>query len=117
MRALAVRAVYVQEHPNVRIRIPSQPFVRMLNSLDWTDRNKAGFALIHLSQKRDVALLKSLRKEALPALIEMAHWTRSGYGQPAFVLLGRMVGLSDEAIFTAWQQGDYAKVLNAVQGS
>ncbi len=117
MRALAVRAVYLQDHPNVHVHIPSLPFVRLLNSLDWTDRNKAGFALIQLSRKRDVALLKSLRKEALPALIEMAHWTRSGYGQPAFVLLGRMVGLSDEAIFTAWQQGDYAKVLTAIRGS
>jgi len=117
MRALAVRAVYVQDHPNVRIHIPSQPFVRMLNSLDWTDRNKAGFALIQLSRKRDATLLRSLRKEALPALLDMAHWTRSGYGQPAFVLLGRMVGLSDEAIVTAWKQGAYGKVLNVIQDS
>lgn len=113
MRALAVRATYVQNNPNSKIKIPFDPFVRMLTSLDWTDRNKAGFALIQLSLHRDTALLKSLRKDALPALLDMAHWTRSGYGQPAFILLGRIAGLSDEVIMTSWQNHDYAKVMNA----
>ncbi len=115
MRALAVRAIYAQNTPNVRLRIPFVPFIRLLNSLDWTDRNKSLFALLELSQKRDHALLKSLREEALPTLIEMAHWKRSGYGQPAFILLGRIGGLSDGATATAWQQSDYAQVLAAVQ--
>jgi hypothetical protein len=83
----------------------------MLYSLDWTDRNKACFALLQLSEKREPALFNALLKEAVPALKEMAHWTQSGYGQPAFIILGRMHGLSDAAIFTAWQEADYAKVL------
>lgn len=117
MRALAVRETYVQSNPASRIKIPYLPFIRLLKSFDWTDRNKAGFALIQLSQHRDVALLKSLRKEALPELLEMAKWKESGYGQIYFILLGRMVGLSDDAIYTAWKQGDYGKVFSAIQNS
>jgi hypothetical protein len=116
MRSLAVRAIAEQNRPQSEIKIPYEPFVRLLNSLDWTDRNKACFALLQLSEKHDPAFFKSLRKEALPALKEMAHWTKSGYGQPAFIILGRMNGLSDAAILKAWQEEDYATVTGADGG-
>ncbi len=46
----------------------------MLNSLEWTDRNKSALVLEELTRKRDTALLKLLRERAVPALVEMARW-------------------------------------------
>ena len=111
MRALAVRATSEKSQTESRVTIPYQPFIRLLSSLDWTDRNKSLFALLQISEKHDPAFFKSLRKEALPALKEMSHWNRSEYGLPAFIILGRMNGFSEPAIRTAWQNDDYTKVL------
>ena len=117
MRALAVRALYLKTHPRYHVTIPYEPFVRMLNSLDWTDRNKACFALLQLSETHDQALFKSLRKDAVPALKEMSHWRKSGYGEAPFFILGRMNGLSEASILKAWNDEDYAKVIGATSGS
>jgi hypothetical protein len=40
-------------------------------------------------------------KETMPGLVEMARW-KSGDAKPAYVLLGRVAGLSDEQIKEGW---------------
>jgi hypothetical protein len=104
MRALWVMAEYAQQHSQLHIEIPTQPFIAMLNSIEWTDRNKSLFVLAQLTEKRDPAILADLRKQALPSLVEMAHWKARGHAQPAFFILGRLGGLSEEEIKSAWDR-------------
>lgn len=53
MRALKVLALFAMNSPQARIRIPWRPFVEMLNSVVWTDRNKASLAVLQLTEKRN----------------------------------------------------------------
>ena len=92
---------------------PVQPFIGLLNSPVWTDRNKASFALAELSERRDPKLLGKLQREALAALIEMAHWKSGGHAKPALMILGRIGGQSDDAIQAAWTRGEREGIINA----
>ena len=110
-RALMILAMYAQQSPQSGISIPWQPFVAMLSSLDWTDRNKAGALLMQLSASRDPSLLNALRRHALPELIEMARWKLLTYATPSLTILGRMAGIRDEAIQAAIDRGDRDAIL------
>ena len=59
------------------------------------------------------SLLARLRKEALVPLVEMARWKSEGHAQPAFVLLGRIAGYSDDAANAAWDRGERELVISA----
>jgi hypothetical protein len=74
MLALAVIAAHAAGEPQLGIHVPPEPFVDLLNSPFWTDRNKAVFTLVALSQTHDPALLTALRNRALTSLVEMARW-------------------------------------------
>jgi hypothetical protein len=113
MRALAVIAGFAAASPDRGIRVPYEPFVDLLNSPFWTDRNKASFALEELSTKRDPPLLGALRARALPALVEMARWKSDGHAGAAFFLLGRIGGLSEDEIQAAWKQRDRETIIRA----
>ena len=100
-RALGVMAEYANSNPGIGLKIPGATFVQMLNSLVWTDRNKALFVLMPLTdQHRDPVLLQQLKKEALTSLIEMAKWKDPGHTYPAYALLGRIAGFDNEQITT-----------------
>ncbi len=114
MRALGVLAVFAREHTAKRIRIPMQPFVRMLNSIEWTDRNKSSLALDRLTARHDSAILSILRRSALPAPVEMARWTSPGHALASFTLLGRVGNFSEEEIRKAWDSGDRESLIRAV---
>ena len=113
MRALAVIAEFAGGSPDRGVRVPYEPFVDLLSSPFWTDRNKASFALEELSTKRDPQLLQTLRAQALPALVEMARWKSDGHAGAAFFLLGRIGGLSEDEIRAAWERRDREAVIRA----
>jgi hypothetical protein len=69
MRALAVIARAASAAPQ-RMPIPVEPFIGLLDSPVWTDRNKASLALVSLSERRDPALLTTLRHRALGPLVD-----------------------------------------------
>jgi hypothetical protein len=94
-------------------RIPYEPFVQMLNSPVWTDRNKSSAALQELSARRDPELLRTLRATAFDSLAEMARWKVKGHALSAFTILGRIAGLSEDAILQAWERGDRQRVIDA----
>jgi len=112
-RALWVMAAYSQRSPENSIRIPYDPFVDMLNSVEWTDRNKSSAALMELTAGRDPALLSLLGKRALASLVEMARWKSQGHAQPAFFILGRIGGFSDDELWRAWSRGDREPIIRA----
>ena len=110
MRALGVIAA---ASPGQRLRIPIEPFIDLMNSPEWTDRNKASFALVELSQSRNPQLLATLRSRAIVALVEMARWKSRGHAMPALMILGRIGGQSDEEVEAAWERGERESVINA----
>jgi hypothetical protein len=114
MRALGVLASFAQLSPKQHIKVPVTPFIKMLNSLVWTDRNKSSSALDHLTEKRNPAVLSQLRKEALPALIEMARWKSPGHAGGAFFILGRCGNLSEEEILKDWASGNREILIDKV---
>jgi HEAT repeats len=111
MRALMVFAEATALRPAVHV--PFAPFVPLLRSLAWSDRNKASGALFALSRNRDPRLLAALRSEAVEPLVEMARWRSEGHATAAFYLLGRTAGYSEEAIQAAWSAGDRETVIKA----
>jgi len=113
MRALALIAALASATPELKIRVPTRPFVPLLNSPVWTDRNKASMALMALSANRDPELIASLREHALASLIEMARWRSEGHAAAGLWLLGRIGGLSEDAIQAAWSRGDREAAIDA----
>ena len=113
MRALLVFADMLPGASRSVLRVPEQPFIKLLHSPVWSDRNKASGALAALSADRDPELLATLREQALAPLIEMARWKSAGHAQPAFVILARIGGYSDEAAYNLWVRGDRETIINA----
>ena len=97
IRAIAVLADYSVSHPNPGYSIPFEPFVSLMNSIHWTDRNKASMVLLSLSQTNR-HVLQELKEKALKPLIDMATWKNEGHAFPAIILLGRMAGWGDDRI-------------------
>ncbi len=114
MRALAVIAGFALASPKQRIIVPVEPFVDLLNSIVWTDRNKSSDALFRLTEKRDPAILSNLRERALPLLIEMARWKSPGHALFPFFLLGRIGNLSEEEIQKDWDSGNRETLIEMV---
>jgi hypothetical protein len=113
MRALAVFAKLVPAPSRRVVRIPYDPFIGLLNSPVWTDRNKSSLALMALSERRDPELLAKLRRIAIPALVEMARWHSEGHAMPSLLILGRIGGQPDDATQAAWRRGDREVIISA----
>jgi len=113
MRALLVFADASPGTNKPTTRIPAQPFIELLKSPVWTDRNKASGALMVLSRERDQDLLEGLRREALTALVEMARWKSKGHALPAFMILARIAGYSDDEAHGLWERGDREVVIDS----
>jgi hypothetical protein len=115
MRALGVFARLTPTSARPIVRIPYGPFVRLLNSPVWTDRNKASLALMGLSERRDPRLLRQLQREAMPALIDMARWKNEGHATPAVMILGRIAGQSEDAINGARTRSEREAIISAAR--
>ena len=113
MRTLLVFAETVPTPNGSTPRIPPGPFIELLNSLVWSDRNKASGALMALSARMDPKALAELRKSALTPLVEMARWKSAGHALPAFMILARLAGYSDEAANELWEDGNRKVVIEA----
>lgn len=99
-RALSILISYAAAHPELGLAVDPDPFVAMLGSTEWTDLNKASFALYSMSANldRDGELAETLRADALPGLLDIARWSSEGHAYPAAAVLGRLAGMEDEAI-------------------
>jgi len=99
----------VRADPSLASQVAPDNFIAMIHSGTWTDRNKASFVLLFLTQSRDSRLLARLQSEAGDALHEMAQWRAPGWSVPARVVLARMSGKSDltamiaSRILSPWQ--------------
>jgi hypothetical protein len=115
MRALGLIAAYSFAQPEKNNKIPFEPFVDMLNSIEWTDRNKSSLVLAELTEKRDAELLDLIRRKATPTLIEMAQWKNEGHAGMPFLILGRIAGFSDDEIMRALMTGKRKNLIAEAQ--
>jgi hypothetical protein len=100
VRNNAVRAlgVLATSSKTLAAWIPAGHIVAMLNSGIWMDRNKAGSLMNILTASRDPRLLRALRSQALPSLVEMARWKDRGHAGDARMILGRIAGIEETGL-------------------
>jgi hypothetical protein len=111
MRALAVLA---NSSEKTAAKIPADHFIDMLNSGTWTDRNKAGFLLVSMTQSRDQKLLSQLRARSLDSLIEMARWRVKGHAFAARMMLARIAGIDDRRLVELVNSGQVDAIIQAL---
>jgi hypothetical protein len=111
MRGLSVLCGYARKHRDPSINVPTDWCFDLLESLQWTDRNKVLAVLDEITADRHAAIYRQLRQRSLPTLIEMARWKFAGHAVMAFELVGRIAGLSDPEIFKAWDAGQREQVI------
>ena len=99
-RAIGAIANLANRQPELGIRISPTPFIRMLNSVVWADRNKALMVLSIMTSGEDLdsGVLQDLQKKALQSLVEMARWKSPGHSLSAYALLGRVAGIPDDVL-------------------
>jgi len=114
-RSLVALSVLAKLDPASEINISPTWFIEMLNSLSWSDRNRALWALQTLTDSRDPLVLDQLRTRALDALVDMARWKTLSHALPAFILLGRVAGIAEPEIQAAWTRGDRDTVIAAAK--
>jgi hypothetical protein len=111
MRSLTAVAVLAARDPDQEIKIAPTWFVEMLNSVVLSDRLKASEALVTLTEARKPDVLQFVRERAMPSLVEMARWKSLRYALPAYVLVGRIGGLSEDEIHARWEKGERESVV------
>ncbi len=117
VRALQAVAIGGKLHPEQQIHIEPTWFVELMNSVVWTDRHDATLALVNLTEAHDPETLQLLRDRALPSVVEMARWHDLQHALPAFILAGRLAGLDEQQIKTAWIGEDRESVLKQALNS
>ena len=98
IRAIGIITEYAQSRPDLKIEIPADPFIALMNSVQWSDRNKSVSVLRVLSSSNDEKLLAKLKSEALESLVDMARWKSEGHSYTGYLILGRIAGWSEEAL-------------------
>lgn len=98
VRALGILAAHALEHPELGVTVDPAPFLQLIASLSWTDRNKGAAALASLSRARDPALLAALAEGSLDELAEMAVWHSHGHAGFALQTLARVAGVDEETV-------------------
>jgi hypothetical protein len=90
------------------------PFIEMLFSGRWTDRNKGSFLLAQLSRERNPVLLEELRDRALQPLVEGAKWDRS-HSTSFLQILGRIANIPEARLGKLIRDGDTAQIIQAAE--
>jgi hypothetical protein len=112
MRALSVLA---SANDAAGIDTDPSPFITMLYSGQWTDRNKSSLLLFRLTHKRDPILLMKLREQALEPLIEGARWSDPGHSFGFLVILGRIEGIPEAQLLQMVTKGDSAGIIQTAE--
>ncbi len=113
-RALGILVGYARAHPGLKLNIPAAPFIRMMNSIVWTDRNKGASVLTQLSESRNAKILNEIKQKALPSIIEMAKWKDRAHAFFAFIILGRISGEDEKLLVEKNFSDNYIAEVNAM---
>jgi type IV secretory pathway protease TraF len=105
MRTLAAFFQYAQSAP-VPLKVETTWLVESLHSVIFADRRNALAQLERMTESRPEQLMAHLRERAVDPLAEMARWKHLPHALPAFLILGRAAGWTDEQTQEAWKSGD-----------
>ena len=113
VRNNAIRVLAVEALHDARIarQIPAEPFIPMLHSLTWSDRNKAMWLLDPVTAARDPRTIESLRRQTIEPLRQMSRWTYWFHASMALVLLGRIAGIPEPRLQSLLEARDAATIL------
>ncbi len=114
MRSLAALSVLAKLKPDSGIKIPATWFVEQMNSLIWSDRNKAAFALVTITEDRNAESLAMLRERAVDSMTDMARWQSLGHALPGFILLARTAGWEEKRIQDVWAAGTHLPAVDEI---
>lgn len=117
IRSLTAMYVGAKFHPQDKVVVQPTWFVELLNSIDWSDRHNAAEALVDMTEDHNADTLNLIRDRALPSVTEMADWRDLESALPAFILTGRLAGLSEKQIQHAWVGGNRQDVIRQVAKS
>ena len=117
MRSLAALAVYAAKNPDAGLKVSPTWLIEMLNSIEWSDRNNASVTLVTLTEAREPGLLALLKERAMPALVEMAQWRHLPHALPAYILVGRIAGVSEPELQKAWSEGRRQTIIRRATGA
>jgi hypothetical protein len=95
--------------------IPPEPFLQLLNSGEWTDRNKGEFVIKSLCAN-DPSLYEKLKTSCLQSLCEMACWDRP-HASGARALLSHITNIAPEKINEFGSAGDLDSLTRVVFAS
>jgi hypothetical protein len=118
VRSLEAIAVMARLKPELEIKISPTWFIEMLNSLSLSDRQRAAAALVTLTDGGAPDALQQIRERAWDSVVEMAGWHSLRHAVPAFVLLGRMAGMSEGEIEKSWsldREQTIRQIMNAAR--
>ena len=98
VRNNAARALaeILEADPAVAAQISPSPFIELIQSGKWTDRNKASMVLGPLTRSRNPELLARLKAGAWDALMEMARWPLTAWSGWPRTILARIAGIPEE---------------------
>lgn len=116
LESLRIFAGFSVRQPSLGLHLsPTWP-IELLNSVALNDRLQATDLLVTLTDHGEGAVLDQIRGRALPAVVEMARWPALRYALPAFLVVGRIAGLSDEEIEQRWTRGEREPVIRKALG-
>jgi hypothetical protein len=115
MRALSAISVLAARDSELGIRVEPTWFIELLNSIYWSDRERAAEALVNITEGRKQSLMEQLRLRALGSLVSMARWKTLAHALPAFILVGRLAGLPEQEIQQRWTSGDRNAVIQMAE--
>ena len=113
LRTFALLAV---KQPGLKLQVSATWLIELLNSIVLGDRLQAADLLLTLTDGGDHAVLDQIHARALPSLVEMARWESLRFALPAFLLVGRVAGLSDEETQRRWSSGEREPVIEKALG-
>jgi hypothetical protein len=115
VRNNAVRALEVLAAAAPLVGLHVEPFVTMLYSGQWTDRNKASLLLARMTEGRDGTMLRRLRDEAMGPLLDGAKWQSAGHAYAFLLILGRIGGIDEGRLGKMIESGERREIVAAVQ--
>lgn len=114
MRSIAGVTVLANLSKDPELKISPTWFVEQMNSIIWSDRNKAAFALVPLTENRDAGTLSLLKERALDSMVDMARWKSLGHALAGFILLGRSAGWEEKKIQEIWAAGKHLEAVDEI---
>lgn len=92
------------------------PFIDLLFSGSWLDRNKSSLLLEALTRNRNQFTISALRDSALAPLIEGAKWHDAGHSFPFVSILGRIENIPETDLQNIIQSQHKAEIIDKACG-